>query len=290
MASKRTVANLEYRIALDRLLETGELSTLADTDTASKNLFRVRGRQVNKHYEEFRRTQAILVTLASSEEVEEIQSASKVADEAYTMAQATHERLFPPVQPIPRSEASVDGDAPAENGLQMRRTVRLPKLNLPVFDGDLKSWIAFRDMFNGAIHEEAALTNAEKFQYLIVLLSGVPLRMINSLSLTNDNYPIAYDMLINRYNNKRALATEHWHAIQSVPAASTDSVASLQLQVDTFTRNIAALKTLDYPTNNWDFILFNLMLDKLDIETKKSFEKAHATIESPTFDHLKKIC
>lgn len=66
-----------------------------------------------------------------------------------------------------------------------------------------------------------------------------------------------------------------------------DSSDQLQKTLDTFTKNIAALKLLDCNVKDWDFVLFNLLLDKLDIKTKKSFEKEHTQTEMPTYNDLK---
>ena len=43
---------------------------------------------------------------------------------------------------------------------------KLPKLEVPTFDGDLLKWKSFWDQFHVSIHNRADLTNAEKMVYL----------------------------------------------------------------------------------------------------------------------------
>lgn len=287
-AQRKRLVALQCKLAYERLIETKELATLTSTDNTVKKLFYVRAKQIYDHYDEFRKAQeAVLEVISTEEEFTEALATSKSADAAFYLSQSTFETLFPQYNISTKSENS--SQSSAETAVIRRRAVKLPDLHLPTFDGNLKNWIAYLDMFNSSIHNDTFLTGAEKFQYLISSLSGTPLNLVNTLSITNDNYTIAYSMLVNRYNNKRALATEHLHAIRNAPSAVNDSVQSLQSLIDTFSRNLAALKSLEFNVDQWDFLLFNILLDKLDMETKKSFEKSVATTEFPTYTELMKF-
>ena len=44
--------------------------------------------------------------------------------------------------------------------------VKLPKLDVPVFDGNILHWKQFWDQFCVSVHERSNLTNAEKLVYL----------------------------------------------------------------------------------------------------------------------------
>lgn len=45
-------------------------------------------------------------------------------------------------------------------------TVKLPKLNVPSFDGNILKWQEFWDSFHSAIHDNRTLANIDKFNYL----------------------------------------------------------------------------------------------------------------------------
>lgn len=164
--------------------------------------------------------------------------------------------------------------------------VKLPKISLPSFDGTLKNWQTFRDMYATLIHNNSGISNVEKFQYLVSSLSGPPISLVTALPINNANYQVAYDALTKRYQNKRALAGEHWRTIQSAPTVNAESPEQLQKTLDVFVKNLA-LDLLGFKTKRWDFVLFNLLLDKIDTETKRAFEREFTKTEVPTFEELK---
>ena len=54
--------------------------------------------------------------------------------------------------------------------------VRLPKISLQPFDGELTSWTPFWDAFKAAIHDNNSLTDVDKFNYLCGCYSVQPLK------------------------------------------------------------------------------------------------------------------
>lgn len=164
-------------------------------------------------------------------------------------------------------------------------SVKLPRLNLVHFDGNIKSWGTFYDMFNTMVHQNKRLSNIERFSILISLLSGEPLQLLKGFPLSDSNYLDAYAALIDRYNNKRKLAFRHWEEIQNASLKS-NSPSELRRLVDTFRENIAVLKNLRFPVNDWDFPLFYLLINKLDQDTRRRFELQNDNKDVPSFESL----
>ena len=65
--------------------------------------------------------------------------------------------------------------------------VKLPKLNLPVFNGDVLQWQSFWDQFVAAV-DSTDLPDVSKFSYLRASLEGEPKAAIQGLSLTSAHY------------------------------------------------------------------------------------------------------
>ena len=65
---------------------------------------------------------------------------------------------------------------------------RLPKLEIPVFIGELLDWQPFWDCFQAAIDTNPTLTGVQKLSYLRAQLRGEASRVITGLPLTNTNY------------------------------------------------------------------------------------------------------
>ena len=71
---------------------------------------------------------------------------------------------------------------------------KLPKLNLPVFNGDVLQWQSFWDQFVAAV-DSTDLPDVSKFSYLRASLEGEPKAAIQGLSLTSAHYASACKIL-----------------------------------------------------------------------------------------------
>ncbi|KAJ3654815.1 hypothetical protein Zmor_013974 [Zophobas morio] len=159
----------------------------------------------------------------------------------------------------------------APRGNLTSNNVKLPKIQIPTFDGQIKNWPTFYDLFRSLIHNNPNLSAIEKFQYLSTSLSREASTVIKNLPISAANYAIAFDALVARYNNKRVLLTNYWQAIYSAPKVNGDSPNLLRNLLNVFSENLAALKQYD-EVDLWDFTLLNLMLQKLDTTWKQKFE------------------
>ncbi|KAG5879976.1 hypothetical protein JTB14_036188 [Gonioctena quinquepunctata] len=136
------------------------------------------------------------------------------------------------------------------------------------------------------VHKNSALSNIVKFNYLIASLKGPPASLVQTLPLSSDNYLIASDDLIEIYSNKRLRSHTHWTAIESVPKSNRDNLSSLRNLLDVFSENFAALQVMDYPVDQWDFILTMMMLKKLDNVTITRFDMEHRSSDMPTHEEV----
>ena len=71
---------------------------------------------------------------------------------------------------------------------------KLPKLDLPVFKGDVTEWIAFWDLYVVSVHTNPSLSPIEKFTYLRTLVSHTAKDAIAGLALSAINYDEAIDI------------------------------------------------------------------------------------------------
>lgn len=164
--------------------------------------------------------------------------------------------------------------------------VKLPKINLPVFDGNFKTWPSFFDLYNTLVHENQLLSKIEKFQYLLTSLNNEPFSLLKSFPLSESNYDSAYATLVQRYQNKRKLAFLYWEEIVNAKLTS-DSPCSLRKLLDIFNENLSILGNLNLPVKEWDFVLFYLLLTKLDRNSRQRFELENTSTVIPSFETLK---
>jgi len=165
-------------------------------------------------------------------------------------------------------------------------TLKLPKLTLPSFNGEILEWLEFHELFSVTIDKQK-IANVEKLQYLKGCLKGEAARLILGLSLTNDNYATAMDLLQSRYGCKRRIIRTHIQALLSMKSPNIKAYISLREFVDGVNKHIRGLKTLGVSSDNYDLILYEILLSKLPSELKH--ECAKLSEEGMTLNQLLNI-
>lgn len=122
-------------------------------------------------------------------------------------------------------------------------TVRLPKIELKKFNGELLKWQSFWDAFESTIHKNDSLNDIDKLNYLRSQLEGAALRTIAGLELTNSNYGVAIDILKERYGNKQFVIQNHYNRLSDLEEA-TNQVHSLRFVFDTIEQHLRSLEAL----------------------------------------------
>lgn len=127
--------------------------------------------------------------------------------------------------------------------------VKLPKLDLMKFDGDMLQWQEFWDSFNSAIHLNKCLHPVDKLNYLRSQLVGDAHAAIAGLSTTNDNYNIAIEILKMRFGNKEIIISSHYIEMMNLPSASDDT-SSLRDIVNKIEKHFRSLEVLGETIEN----------------------------------------
>ena len=88
--------------------------------------------------------------------------------------------------------------------------VKLPKLDVPKFDGEILNWRSFWEQFCISVHDRTNLSDAEKLVYLQQSLKGGSAKStIEGLSRSGDNYAEAVGCLQSRYDRPRLIHKAH---------------------------------------------------------------------------------
>ena len=90
----------------------------------------------------------------------------------------------------------------------VKSAVKLPRLIIKEFDGDVLEWNSFIDSFKAAVHE-STITDVEKFNYLRGYLKGAALKTVDGLLLCNENYEKALELLEQPYGNQEVIISKH---------------------------------------------------------------------------------
>ena len=122
---------------------------------------------------------------------------------------------------------------------------KLPKLDVPTFNGDILQWQPFWEQFEVSVHSRVSLTNAEKLVYLQqAIKNGSAWTVIDGLSRSGDQYDEAVDCLKARYNRPRLIHRAHVSTIMDTPPLKDSSGKELRRLHDTIQQHLRALKTM----------------------------------------------
>ena len=150
--------------------------------------------------------------------------------------------------------------------------VKLPKLDVPTFNGSILNWRSFWEQFSISVHDRSNLSNSEKLVYLQqALKSGSAKNAIEGLSRTGDNYEEAIRCLKVRYERPCLIHQAHVKTILDTPQLKEGTGKEIRKLHDTVLQHLCALKSMGYEPSG-PFITSALEL-KLDQATMFEWQK-----------------
>ena len=100
-------------------------------------------------------------------------------------------------------------------------SIRLPKIIMREFSGNTLDFQSFWDTFAATIDSNTQLSSINQFGYLNGLLRGQAEAAIPGLSMTEDNYKIAVDILQSRFGKVDLIVSTHMDELVGLAAASS---------------------------------------------------------------------
>ena len=125
--------------------------------------------------------------------------------------------------------------------------VKLPKLDLKKFNGDISKWPSFWDAFESSVHNNKRLAAIDKFNYLNSLLMKSASEAISGLSITAANYDEAVTILKRRFGNKQLIIDRHMetllnvNSVKSGPSGNTQPLRQLYDLIESQVRSLNSL-------------------------------------------------
>lgn len=184
------------------------------------------------------------------------------------------------------TQNSINITSPSPPGDQ---AIRLPTIKLPTFNGHYDQWLEFRDAFNAIIQENKTISDIQKFYYLRSSLEGDACKIIQSIKASEANYVIAWQLLKDRFENKRLIVHNHVKAIFDLPVIQKESHTELRNLFDNVTKHLRSLKALGEPTEHWDTLIVHIITNKLDSITRREWESYETKNELPQMEDINKF-
>ena len=182
--------------------------------------------------------------------------------------------------------SSASGISEASTSTSNNNGVRLPKLEVPSFDGNILNWRSFWEQFGISVHDRTHLSDSEKLVYLQQSLKGGSAKgVIEGLSRSGEYYSEAVKSLQLRYDRPRLIHQAHVRVILEAPQLKEGNGKELRRLHDTVQQHLRALKAMGCAAPG-PFITSVLEL-KLDSSTM--FEWQRHSQESTDVPHYSKL-
>ena len=92
---------------------------------------------------------------------------------------------------------------------------------------------SFFELFKGAVIENTKLTKSQKLQQLKCSLTGDADKILHSITITNDNFDFAIDILESRFDNKSLILQSELHEIFKPRSLITENSKDLRILRET---------------------------------------------------------
>ena len=153
--------------------------------------------------------------------------------------------------------------------LSASKNVRLPKVDLPKFDGTVAEWLNFREFFGHSVHENKSLSKIDKFTYMNTSLLGRAAETISGLPITSANYDSAWQLLEKQFGDNQRLISNFMYRLVKLPAAAEGKdVGRLRSFVGQVEVIIRGLQSLSVDQSTFGSLLIPILSGKLPEDVK----------------------
>ena len=167
-------------------------------------------------------------------------------------------RINSEVGHVTSDAASVTG----ASAMGMAIEAKLPKLELPIFTGDVTTWVSFWEQFHAVVHT-SELPDITKFAYRLSLLKGEAKVAVQGLSMTSVNYKSACEILEKRFGRPERIIFSLIQDLLSINVPRQPKVAVLWKMYDNLQAHVRSLEALQISGKQYGVMLTPLILSRL---------------------------
>ena len=144
--------------------------------------------------------------------------------------------------------------------------VRLPKINLPKFNGDVTKYQHFIQSFKCSIEANESLSDVHKLNYLINSLEGPAYKALEGFQIVEENYEKALDILKARYGKPQHIISAHMQALLKLQTYQNDNISELRAIYDKIMVNVRGLESLGISSEKYGSLLIPVIMSRMPSE------------------------
>ncbi|UYV79434.1 hypothetical protein LAZ67_17002596, partial [Cordylochernes scorpioides] len=247
--------------------------------------------QLNESFNELKLVDHEIETLLETDDLEkELQGVEEYREKYITWRFRANKKIRQSDfhgENIPNSNSRIDENE-MRHYVPSCTTVKLPKLMISKFYGNVSEWLTFWNSFDAAIHQNNSLNPIDKFNYLKSHLGGTALNTVEGFALSADNYEKAIKLLKDRFGREDILISRHMNNLLSMrPLKTSSDVRTFRELFDNLSVHIRSLESLNVSIDVYGQLLcpiiIKLLPADLNLELNKELPTGYVINDLITF-------
>ncbi len=198
--------------------------------------------------------------------------------------QTPFERPLAPTTPVTSIDTTTPPPIPQLiTSAPIEQSLRLPKYELPRFDGNPAKWKSFIDTFTSAV-DSKPISKVSKFAYLKMCLVGKAASAIAGIAETNENYDSAMQLLCQRFGKRELVVEALYTELRQLPRMGP-RIEEIRNVVDQMEKILRQLEAQNENVNSQCIV--HLLLPKLSIDVMKDINRYKKASESWSLEKLR---
>ena len=138
--------------------------------------------------------------------------------------------------------------------------VKLPKLELPKFNGEITKFFSFWDSFESMIGTNEDLSSIDKFNYLQRSLRGEAQTALEGLPIRDRTYDAAVEMLKERFGNTQKIISMHMDKLVKLKSCESENIVALRSIYDQINIQVRGLEALGINHEKYGCLLVPIVM------------------------------
>lgn len=162
--------------------------------------------------------------------------------------------------------------------------MKLPPIQMKVFDGMDENWLEFRDMFESMVHQRKDCSPAYKLARLKEFVDQTKVTQV--AGVYTGGYEQVWKEVKERYDRPKRLAAAHVDVLLALEDNPELSRLGVRAVIDKFRSYRRAMTVMELPTDKWDGLLFPILFRKLPNEAVAYYNR---TVRGNTIPEVSEI-
>ena len=226
---------------------------------------------VASKWSDLQEVQATMCTMLEDEEIE-AECESHYEYEARVIESMAKMTSYLASKHVP--EVQLLGSNPLVSHSSSQVQVKLPKINLPTFDGNVLSWQPYYQSIKVSVVDNPSLADVQKLEYLMRSLKGSAAEVVKGFAVVQANYKPVLEILKERFGHARLILDVHVRSLIHLPRLSSNDATSMRKFYDEVIGHVRSVESFGEKFNSETLapVLVPLIVDKLPKEVVGKWE------------------